>query len=342
VLEYDNVLVRLSGSYDRNSGNWSVSARYGEGDSEAIYTIDGSVDNGGDFRGAGATIVVPDDDPDEWAPAFFQVTKSGATWSPAGEPVNSKTEGGMPSVAHGYWSGEWDTPVLGLEDAKIITSVRCVISDWKIKIIGTETRMYGDGADIPVSQELIDQNQTIIEVTEEEDGSYTVISCYPEYVPTVQDFAAALTEYLELGAEDIEAISVFPETLPEGRWVYQSPFDRVPTCVNFLETDNEKLLEFYAVNGWEAWAVENGVEPEKKYAQYKFVFDGDNAFKMVRMIGWLDGHEEQWAIPSGNHYTYDSLADLKDAELHEEHKIAVPSPDAYPIDTGVFEMPFTR
>jgi hypothetical protein len=343
VLEDGDILLRLRGSYDPGSGNWSVSAR---SVNDVIYTIDGSggYDGEASFLGAGATIVEPDaENPDEWAPAFAPVTRSAAAFDLT-EGAPGKADGGMPSFARGYWNGNWEKDIDGVEGGKIITSVRGIISEWKIKIIGSETREYpSDGLDRLPDSVLIDQNQTIIEVSpvEGESNTYMVISCYPEYVPTAENYAKALSDWLGLD-EVIPVHTIYPNEPPEGRWLYSNNFDLLPVCVNFPDTDLEMQIAFYAANGWEQWAAKNDVEPVKRYAQYKFVFDGDNGFDMVRMIGWPEDAEEQSDNPSLNYYTYDSLAELKAADLHEEHKFYIQSANAIGIDTGVFEMPFTR
>jgi hypothetical protein len=341
VLKDGAVLARLRGSYDLDSGNWSVSAR---SSNDVVYTFDGRIDNAGVFRGAGATIVIPpSESAKEWTPSFSPVTKSDTAWDFAGNPAESEASG-MPSFAHGSWNAYWEKPVLGAtaDGAKVSTSLRCIISDWKIKVIGTETREYG--GDIPVDHIPIDQNQTIIEVIQADDGSYEVISCYPEYVPTAENYAAALTECLGLEERDIAIYDQeYPTEQPDGRWVYMSAQDRVTVCGGFLEEDNDKMLEFYAVNGWEAWAAANEVEPMKKYAKYKFVFTDDNvSFKMIQLI---EGKEDGtlWPMDFANTYAFDSLEALKAADLQEEHKVAFPHGKNGPHeDLGVLEMPFTR
>jgi hypothetical protein len=110
---------------------------------------------------------------------------------------------------------------------------------------------------------------------------------------------------------------------------------RVPICVSFTQEDNEKMMEFYAVNGWERWAAAHSVQPVTKYAKYKFTFAGDS-FTMIQMIAGTSVLESQ------NTYTFDTLQALKDAELHEEIKYAIPSTDSPAQDLGVLATTFTR
>ncbi|MDR1177069.1 MAG: hypothetical protein LBK83_16540 [Treponema sp.] len=328
--ESNEVLVRLQGIYDADTGNWSVSAR--SEDSDVVYTIDGNVDGAGNFR-AGATVVEPSGN-DEWAPDFFPVIDAGSPFTPNGTIAESKT-GGMPSVAHGYWIANWEATVPGGTE-KVFSSLRCLISDWKIKVTGTETYSYAPGSSTP-----LDQNQTIIEVNEV-NGSYEVISCYPEYVPTAANFAAALTDYL--GNGEIAYYTDPNQQPPEGRWVYMGPYDLAPVCGgDFTEADTEKMVEFYAVNGWEAWAATHSVTPVKKYAKYKFVFNG-NSFEMTKMIRGGGTGGALAPAPHLNTYTFDTLQDLTTGtELIEEHKFAYPGGAGAPsVDCGILTTTFTH
>ncbi|MDR1231806.1 MAG: hypothetical protein LBK61_10450 [Spirochaetaceae bacterium] len=357
VLGNDGMAIRLRGSYDPDSGNWSVSARTAE---DAIFTIDGSVDSAGAFLGAGATIVMPDEGvPNEWAPSFAPVTKNAAAWSPAGDIADSKS-GGMPDFAHGYWNGSWKEE--GLADfpgASAITSVRCIISDWKIKITGTETRVLSSLEPLSDGEVLINQNQTVIEVEKVDDNTYLVTSCYPEYIQTGETFVAAITDYLDLNEGDIELrTNSIPSLDYENRWVYMDSMEGIAFYGGLAEEEYEKMWKFYTTNAWEAWAAEQPegtVEMNKKYAQYKFVFEtGNSSFKMVRMIKWPDpgdGDLKQGYTVYHNTYAFDTLAELTAAataadpkdQLHEEHKLFWPASFNGPYyDAGVFLMPFTR
>jgi hypothetical protein len=328
--EAKNVLVPLRGIYDADTGSWSVSAR---SSNEIVYTIDGIGDDTGTFLGAGATVVEPSGN--EWTPSFSRVD-AGSPFTPLGDMVESEEEG-MPDFAYGYWIATWEADVPGgTGDEKVFSSLRCLISEWKIKVTGTETYSYAPGSSTP-----LDQNQTIIEVIPVADGSYEVISCYPEYVPDATNFAAALTEYLELSAGDIEVCNNYLEPPSNGRWV--SMVGSAPVCGgDFTEADSAKMVEFCAVNGWEAWAVTHSVTPVKKYAKYKFVFNGDS-FEMTKMIR---GGGEGGALspaPNLNTYTFGSLQALTTGtELIEEHKFAYPHGAAgLAEDCGVLTTTFT-
>jgi hypothetical protein len=324
-------IERLQGYYDPIDGSWSVSARSGD---NVVYTIDGMVGNAGAFLGAGATIVKSVAG-NEWAPSFSPATETGA-WN-LGAP-QAGTAYDMPSSRHGYWIGAWEGDVSGLQGEKIFRSLQCLISGWKIKVTGTETYTIAEGS-IP-----IDQNQTIIEVNEVGD-TYEVISCYPEYKPDAEKFAAALTEYLGLSAGDITYYNSYSPELT-GRWVYMDTNDLAPVCGgDFTDADYKKMVEFYAVNGWETWATKNNVTPAKKYAKYKFVFAGDNgSFDMIQMIGGQGGGTLA-PMPHLNTYAFDTLQELKDATLYEEHKWYIKTISAPPQpedDLGVLAIRFTR
>jgi hypothetical protein len=330
VLEYDNVLVRLWGSYEPDSGNWSVSARYGEGDSEAVYTIDGIVDSKGDLRGAGATIVMPDEDNEgEWLPAFFPV-EIGA-WSPSGEAHDSVTEGGMPPEMHGYWNAAWDMPILS--DGNVIhMTMQCLISDWKITATGRRVSMYED--------RVIKQNQNIVEIVPVEEGddagAIDVISCYLEYPEDTANLKTALTEWLELADDDITVWEDGEE--PNGPWIKDNMGMPYPETGGFSAEQWEEVQSFYAANGWEIWVANNAEVwnedhpngPIVQYAKYRFLSDGDN-LNMTKIV-WGD---EPWAPD-----TYYDLESVYEYGLNKEHKWLLF--DGEYEDEGVLTVPYSR
>ncbi|MDR1215621.1 MAG: hypothetical protein LBK25_02960 [Treponema sp.] len=335
VLEDGAVLARLRGSYDPESRNWSVSAR---SSNDVVYTFDGRVDDAGGFRDANATIVEPTS-ADEWEPVFSPVAKRDTPWDFAGEPVESE-ESGMPSVALGYWSSSLDTGVID-GDEKILIPLGCLISDWKVKVITTETVKWSILSPYMI---FIDQNQTLIKVTDMEDGTYEVINCYPYYKPTAANYAAALTAWMRLEEGAITGYEEHPLDREEAgdRWVYIDPAaDDFPLCI-LPTVEEEQLLDFHQAKGWERWAVANNIQPSKRYAQYKFVFTDDNTFDMIQMI---EGGGEGGALlyySHENHYIFDSLEALNAANLQDERVFDKPLYSDEWIDLGVLKRTFTR
>jgi hypothetical protein len=331
VLEYDDVLVRLRGSYAPNSGNWSVSARYGEGDSDAVYTFDG---NGGyedaPLRKAGATVMMPDGgNPGEWRPAFFPVTESGTAWSPNGEVNDSVTEGGMPPEMHGYWSASWDMPILS--SGTIHMTMQCLISDWKITATGRRVSTYED--------RVIKQNQNIVEIEEVSEGVYNVISCYLEYQERAVTLKAALTEWLGLGKDGITVWD--GEEKPNGPWIKDNQGMPYPETGGFSDKQWEEVQSFYAANGWEIWVANNtalweGLHPNGpivKYAKYQFSSDGDH-LNMTKMVEGTD----QWYAD-----TFYDLGSAQEKAVELEHKWFLPEGGSADWENlGVLTVPFTR
>jgi hypothetical protein len=311
ILQDDEVLVRLRGTYDPESGNWSVSAR---SDEDVIYTFEGRVTGTGEFRDANATIVAPSTDTGEWAPVFAPVTRA-TPWSITEEPVEIEASG-MPSLALGYWGGSLHTGIIGETDEEVLIPLGCLISDWKVKVITNEAVEWS--VILPYIT-LVDQNQTIIEVTNAGNGVYEVISCYPYYEPNATNFAAALTEWL--GLPPVNAVAHYDEypnrmDAPE-RWVWIDPHAG-PLCI-LPTAEFEQLLEFYLAKGWDRWAEENNVTPARKYAKYKFEFSNDNnTFDMIQMI--KGGGEGNTLSPDSynNQYVFDTLQALNAAALTEE------------------------
>jgi hypothetical protein len=331
VLRDDAVLARLRGSYDPESGNWSVSARSVD---DVVYTFEGRVNGTGEFRDANATIVAPSADLNEWEPVFSPVTRreEAGAWDLPGEPEESQASG-MPSLALGYWSGSL---VAGTAEE---ISLGCLVSDWKVKVITTAPVEWSV---ISPYITLVDQNQTIIEVANPEDGVYEVISCYPYYAPTAENYAAAITDWLGLAPENAVAhYEDYPERgdAPD-RWVYIDP-ESGPLCI--LPTEEfDQLLEFNLAKGWDRWAEEHNVTVAKKYAKYKFEFsDGNNTFDMIQMIegGGTDGALSPDSYE--NHYVFDTLAALNAADLTEECRFASDGDNNWE-NTGVLARTFTR
>ena len=185
VLIDDDIAVRLRGMYDPDTGNWSVSARYGS----AIYTVDGAFDNAtGDSRGAIATVVAQESG--RWNPYAFPVTEGGVNIANPNTAAASETSG-LPSGAQGTWS--CDTLPNYITGGSI--NATCLISDWKMYVTGMKTVGYISTA--------LNQDVTILEVIDEGGGSYGVIYCYPEYVMTAGDLAKALAEYLNIAESEI-------------------------------------------------------------------------------------------------------------------------------------------
>jgi hypothetical protein len=329
VLEYDDVLVRLRGSYAPDTGNWSVSARYGEGDSGAVYTFDGYGGyEGAPVRKAGATVLMPDPGNEgEWLPAFFPV-ETGA-WSPDGEANDSVTEGGMPPAMHGYWSAAWDMPILAGGDI-IHMTMQCLISDWKIMATGRRTYTYED--------RVIKQNQNILSIEPVAGGAIDVISCYLEYQEDAANLKAALTDWLGLGEDGIKVWD--GEEKPNGPWIKDNPGMPYPETGGFSDKQWEEVQSFYAANGWEAWAASsedwatahpNG--PRTLFLKYRFQLGGDalNMTKMVWGTEWYAGLNDITSLEDLNTY----VTDL-------EHQWVLPVGGSEYEDEGVLTVPFTR
>jgi hypothetical protein len=336
VLEDGPVLARLRGSYDPETGNWAVSARSAE---DVVYTFEGRVDSTGEFRDANATIVEPSStETDEWAPVFAPVTRA-TPWD-LREPEES-TASGMPPFAFGYWSGSLHTGVTdGETEQEVLIPLGCLISDWKVKVTNNGE---ADWSVMSTYNTLVDQNQTIIKVENKENGTYEVISCYPYYKPD-ENYAKAVAAWLGLNENDVKFYTSYPDRGDAGdRWVWIDPQAvGPPLCI--LPTDEfEKLLEFYSAKGWERWAEENNVTSTRKYAKYKFVFSDENkTFDMIQMIkgGGEDGVLSSDALD--NTYIFDTLSDLNEADLKEEHTFGTEEESEEVTDLGVLKRTFTR
>jgi hypothetical protein len=305
--------MRLKGSFDPDTGKWSVSAK----SSSIIYTIDGSVDSAGTSRGSSATIAVKSGD--EWVPYFFPVTEAGVSISGAEEAVES-LESGMPSFAKGTGYSSQDY------GGGYSTSMSCIISDWKIIVSGTTTS--------PNGTQPIDQNMTLLEYTGS-DSDYEVIYCYPEYVQTSANMAKALAAYLGIAENDITAYTEFPTQFPSGRWIYIT--SNSGSYGGFSEAEFAKIQVFWATGGWEKWAATHDVTPQNRYEKKKISYIANNTkFEARNMVGPATG-ENAWEYT----YSYSTLALLKAAEnLAEEHDW---SWDGQAMkDNGVKVMTFSR
>jgi hypothetical protein len=285
VLEDGDVTIRLSGSYDPNTGNWSVSAR----SSAIIYTLDGNVDSAGVSRGSSATIAVKSGT--EWVPYIFAVTEAAVSIPNAAEAEESET-GGTPSFAQGYWHSNASSSEGSL-------SVGSIVSGWKVAVKGEYTTQYGT---MP-----IEQSWTILEYEEKGGGAYEVIACYPEYVWTSDNLAKALAAYLGINETTITRLTEFPPSsgFPNGRWVYAKADSA--TVGGFSNTEMNRLPVFFATGGWEKWATANpaGITKAKRYIKAKTSFTNNNTtFTMIRM-----GVTSPYLT-----VTFDSLAALKAAE----------------------------
>jgi hypothetical protein len=335
VLEDGDLTIRLKGSYDPNTGRWSVSAR----SSSIIYTLDGIVDSAGKFQAANATIVVKSGAGvnETWIPYFFPVREEAVSIPNAGTAVDGET-GGVPVV----WQGNWysNTNYSGGSTA----SINVLISDWKASVSGIYTS--------PDGSRPIEENWTLIKLTESGSGSYEFIGCYPDYVMTSEYLAAAVRSYLgptvivttDSGSEVGITITVAGSSSSWGISV-SVDVDRgvISWTTGFFgegaERDaSEKLRVFWRTGVWDQWAASNGVEKANRYVKARMTFTSSNSFNMINMVAV---ENESW--PWEYTYTFPTLAALKAAEaaLVEEHNWEWPD-SGPPEDLGPSVMTFTR
>jgi hypothetical protein len=186
ALEDGDLTIRLRGSYDPNTGNWSVSAK----SSAIIYTLDGNVDRRGVSRGSTATIAVKNGE--EWIPYIFPVMETAV--SIPGTVTEEGESGGIPSFAQGIWYG-----TDGHE------SYVFFISDWKVTAVEIK----------PWCTKPDERSTTILDCNETGDGSgsYEVILCWPEYAQnsgTLLYVVQAMAECLGIPMSDIEMLDNAP------------------------------------------------------------------------------------------------------------------------------------
>jgi hypothetical protein len=295
VLEDGDLTIRLKGSYDPHTGNWSVSAK----SSAVIYTLDGSVDSAGVSRGSSASIAVKNGE--EWVPYVFPVTESPVSIPGAAGAEEGET-GGMPPFAYGAWYSNTDW------DGGSSRTMTWIISDWKIKVTSTYTSPSG-------SSSRNRDNNTLIECSESA-GAFEIIGCYPEYVMTSANFAKAAAAYLGIDEGAITALTAEPSggSYPSGRWIYVES-SSYGSWGGFSEAEEDKL-DVLLTSGWEIWAAANGVPKETRYIKFKILFTNNNTeFDMIPMVAVTDP-SEPWQFT----FYFDSLAALKAAAMVEAHE----------------------
>ena len=291
VLEDGGVAVRLTGMYDPSTGNWSVSARYGS----AIYAVDGNFNTStGDSEGSIATVVA--EDSGMWTPRAFWVTEAPVS---VPESAAASQECPLPAIAQGTWSGGSPVDTSGNK-----LEANCLISDWKMSITGTRTVSWGS---IPLNQDI-----NILEVGKS-GASYELIYCYAEYVMAAENYAKALAEYMGLEESAITVLSTAPDGNEQYYWVFDA--DGVngpeqPGAGGFTErAEFEALASFETTGFWKRWAARNNIETRNRYEKYRVSFPDDNTLTMIQMVEGTIGNYT---------YYFDSLADLKAAQLAEE------------------------
>jgi hypothetical protein len=309
VLEDGDLTIRLKGSYDPDTGGWSASAK----SSLIIYTLSGKKGVAGS---SSATIAVNNNG--NWESYFIPVTEQGV--SIAGVAVEGET-GGMPAVFHGYWNINWTDPSDGSVD-----SISSLVSEWNTKASGTHTNPRGE-------INSIDQDQTVISVTNNGDGSYTYICCYPKFEvaenPSATPLIKAITEYMGISENDI-AVLEWPLNENnewtgngghppfEGRWVTfkdaSDPFGNGNMLGGFSETELAKLTEFLNTNGWKKWVAahpeEAGGTMVTKYVKAKMSGNG-STFTMTPMTT----PEKVQDFHGMGEAEFDSLAELDGATV---------------------------
>jgi hypothetical protein len=313
VLEDGNLTIRLKGSYDPHTGNWSVSAK----SPTIIYTLDGSVDSAGVSQGASATIAVKNGN--EWVPYTVLITEGASHdfTNDATEAMDS--EEGVPSSVQGYWYMN-ETFSYGSASHSLL------VSDWKMQLIDVLTTPEGTLS--------YNQSWTILD-WKGAGPSYEMTYCYIQYVMTPENLAKAMAAYLDLDERDITALNANPRSggnLSEGRWVY---VDEDSTYQGgFSPEESQKLDVFWQTGGWEIWVMLNGGNADKKnkYVKDKISFN-NTTLSITPMVAG-----------DGTVYTraFDSLEALTNATMVEEH-VWVNDEGENPIDSGVFyTITFTR
>ncbi|MDR1910081.1 MAG: hypothetical protein LBQ35_09245 [Spirochaetaceae bacterium] len=340
VLEDGGLTIRLKGSYDPNTGRWSVSAK----SSSIIYTLDGIVDSAGAFQAAGATIVVKSGTGAEetWIPYIFPVTEGAVSIPDAGTAEDGET-GGAPAVWQGNWYSYTD------HGGGYTTSINVLISDWKASVSGISTSPDGSSP--------IEENWTLIELTESGGGSYEYIGCYPYYVMTSANLADAVGSYLGptvtvtpgsgsgvsitiTAAGSSSSLSI--DVAVDGDTIFASmggsgEADFEGAERDILDAAWEKLRVFWRTNGWEQWAAGHNAEKANKYVKARMTLTNSNTFTMIEMVK-VDNPSAPW------YYTdrFTSLAALRAAEANLIEKRDWNWSTSPPTDNGVEVMTFTR
>jgi hypothetical protein len=292
VVDGGDLTIRVKGSYDPNTGIWSVSGK----SDLMIYTLDGSVNSAGVSQGTSATLAIKSGD--EWIPYIFPVKEE--VVSITGTPVDS-LEGGVPSFGQGYWYANMN------HGGGYSTSLSVLISEWRVKVTGTSTSPGGSSP--------IEDAWTLIECRELGNGTYEIIGCYPEYEMTQDNYIKAGADYLDIDSNNITVLTTQPGMdgqWPSGRWVYVSD-DGSTWMGGFSQAEYKKLEVFWATGGWEKWAASHSVPPENRYVKAKITYNSSKtSFDMVNMVA-VANHSAPWNYTS----TFSSLAALKEATLVE-------------------------
>ncbi|MDR1867780.1 MAG: hypothetical protein LBQ77_05905 [Treponema sp.] len=341
VLEDGDLTIKLKGSYEPNTGRWSVSAR----SSSIVYTLDGSVDSAGVSQGAIATIAVKSGA--EWIPYIFPVREEAVSIPNAGTAVGSEA-GGVPAVLQGIWYSN-----INYREG-YTSSINVLVSDWKVSVSGVYSTPNGNSP--------IEEKWTLIEL-DESSGSYEVIACYPVYVATPESFAGALRSYLgptvtvTVIEDDTDTdifITLAGSPSPEGRYpdgiamkLYDDNDDTLYSYSFSMNTfDPEPALEAVreklgAFNGWEQWAASNNVDPVNRYKKIKLsLTDNNSKLNIINMVANSLSNAPDYT------YTFSTLAKLKAVEetLEEEHNWEWPDGDGDgpPVKLDPKVMTFTR
>jgi hypothetical protein len=296
VLEDDDLTIRLKGSYDPNTGKWSVSAK----SSAIIYTIDGKVNSAGVSQGCTATVVVKSGD--EWVPYIFPITEETAVTISNEAGAEESLIGGFPSFALGYWNSNEDY------GGGYVVSLSLLVSDWRAAVTGTLTSPEGTSP--------IGLSWTMLEYNELSSGTYELIACYPEYAMTVSNLAKAVADYLGLGESEITGLTEAPDNgnWPSGRWIYDA--GNSSWWGGFSTAEFDKLNVFWATGGWEKWAAVNGVPKENRYVKAKMSYkNGNTKFDMINMVA-VEDSLKPWSYT----YSFPTLTALKAAYLVEERE----------------------
>jgi hypothetical protein len=322
VLEDGDLAIRLRGIYDPMTGNWSVSAR----SDSAIYTFDGNFDTESrESQGAIATVVEGTDE--RWEPNAFWVREEPVNLPETADASPSR-ESQLPSIALGNWSHTTTQAESGTA-GNYLPQSSLLVSDWKMNLTGTKMVSWRS---TPLNQDI-----TILEVKKNEDDSYELIYCYPEYVITAANLKRALAEYMGIEENEVTLLAANYElanndTDPAVYVVEGSPPWMGATDIEHMSREKQEAVIYFGITGfWKRWAAHNNIETMNRYEKCKISFPDDNTLNMTQMVkeedddddggdgGGEGGGEATVTVPDYTYY-FDSLANLKSATLVEEQE----------------------
>jgi len=286
-LQDEDFTIRLSGTYDKDTRRYSVSAAA----SVIRYSIDGGLDESGNSAGSTAKVLVKSGE--DWTPYTFVIDETAPTAVTITGTAQNSVEGGVPSAGRGYWyfiddsRQDSNTEYRPGDEYKTLEAT-LLVSQWSISYDYFIIAYNGDGTVLEKTPES-QQRYSIVEVKSLGSNKYDVIYAYNDIQmgATLDQKKAGIAEYLRSKGYGNAVAYTYAELEGNNYVTPSGPgyiFDE-NGFGGWFNMPGTIFEDFYTTDYLDLYLLKIGVTPATLYTKNQFEFKSNNTVLEIGYYG---------------------------------------------------------